>query len=296
MYQNWSVIQDEETQRRGCACVIIANPRGEHDYSTKSSTMMDIEMIAMASQAAMSLPLRIAVIHNCFSDSNWKSVMKLGMQLVSRDIRARNKVHFGASMECSYSLMGFGIPPACLPISMHGDVKTKQHIEFIKMRKKQEEMTVQGKLIPLSKGKDAGQDTLTDPKTVIVIPALSDILLGRGKPIHSHPGNIWLHQLVDEAIPRYEKCRKLEKTGLTIELVNKVKENNGRFLKQEPSGVWLVTDDEASRNKVSHLFRARRGPVLEVMARQREQQQAHQRTAQISDAPPAGKRSKFDHV
>lgn len=359
MYENWSLIQDEETQRKGATIVIIVNPGRKAEYSS-SSVMVDPEMIPQTNLALLCFPLRYAVVHHCFSDSQWKAVMKLGMQLVNRDIRARNKIHFGAPMECAFELMGFGIPPDCLPVNMHGDVKTKQHVEWIKMRKKQEEMAEQGKLIPLSsKGKrgykqeeeeeeekDNAMDNVekesngksnsnsngnneigdndvnnnasqSDPTTVIVIPALADILLGRGKPIHSHPGNVRLHQLVDEAIPRYEACRKLEKTGLTIELVKKIKDDGGRFLKQEASGVWLVTDDEASRNKVSHLFRARRAAVLEQMAKQeqrRKQQQQRQkvdgeggggdnnnegstaRNGHPSDVPPAGKRSKLESV
>jgi hypothetical protein len=41
----------------------------------------------------------------------------------------------------------------------------------------------------------------------VMLPFLSDVLLGRGKPITDHIGNIRLHSIVEENLPAYNSSR-----------------------------------------------------------------------------------------
>ena len=105
-------------------------------------------------------------------------------------------------------------------------------------------------------------------KACIVLPALVDILLGKGKPIQQHKGNAHLHHLVDSNMSLYEGYSNNEnKTLLTHQLVGEAKATGGRFLKQDEDGVWMEIDDNTARTKVSTLFRARRKMVLDEIAR-----------------------------
>jgi hypothetical protein len=56
---------------------------------------------------------------------------------------------------------------------------------------------------------------------------------------------------------RYEKAQKLGKTNLSKLIVQKMKDDGGRFLKQDEYG-WMEIDDDAARYKVSHTFRNHR--------------------------------------
>eukprot|EP00934_Nitzschia_sp_Nitz4_P003948 Nitzschia sp. Nitz4//scaffold90_size81538//688//2245//NITZ4_005309-RA/size81538-processed-gene-0.29-mRNA-1//1//CDS//3329559981//3938//frame0 len=252
-YNTWLSAQDETTQRLGAVlvCFLVG------DFTSKP---VDTKQISVLAQSLHAAPVKFVVVHNCFNDKRFELFLKLGMPLLNKDSRARTKIHCGAPMECIYGLLGYGIPDQFLPVSMLGEVKKKQHTEFLKARKFKEEQD-----------RRRGKNNIdgTSQEECILLPANTDVLLGRGKPIHSHQGNRALHRLVDEAIPEYETCRKSKKTTISQALVQQVKDEfGGRFLKQDPDfGVWWVVDDETARLKVSHLFRARRQSVLDSLAK-----------------------------
>ena len=145
-------------------------------------------------------------------------------------------ISLGDHVECLYTLMTYGIPADCIPITMVGEIKRKNHVEWVKMRKRQE------------------NDNSGNPR--IVVPAHSDILFGRGKPFREHIGNLRLVNLLDEHLARYEAAKLKEKSGVIAEMVDIIIKKGGRFLKQE-KGVWEEVDEKMAREKVSHAFRTR---------------------------------------
>ena len=135
--------------------------------------------------------------------------------------------------------MTYGIPHHLIPYTVDGKIKTKNHLEFIETRKTGEEYAKNGAV------------------ETIELPKLSDILCEKGKVIQESCGNLRLQAIVDEYVHRYHSSSKAEKTALAEEVVRMVKSASGRFLTKE-SGIWIETTDEVAREKVSHLFRARR--------------------------------------
>lgn len=142
----------------------------------------------------------------------------------------------GTHLECVYALMTFGIPPDALPVTMDGELKRKNHIEWIKMRKRQESMPQYPR---------------------IMIPSRNDVLFGRGKPFREHIGNLRLFNLLDENLDRYEKLRLKEKSMLIAEMVDAIRAEGGRFLMKQDGVVWTEVDDRQAKEKVSHAFRTR---------------------------------------
>jgi hypothetical protein len=136
--------------------------------------------------------------------------------------------------------MTYGIPHSVFPVSPEGEIKRKNHLEILQMRGIIEDYA--------KSGTDIG---------MIEIPRNTDVLLGKGKPIQEHLGNMRLHLLVDQQLPRYDSCSKKEKTELATEIIQMAKASSGRFLTQE-SGVWTEVSDDIARQKVSNLFRNRR--------------------------------------
>lgn len=143
----------------------------------------------------------------------------------------------GSDMECVYNLMTFGIPADVLPVTPSGDLKLETHQEYCRKLRKFSETN--------------------DHIRRIIIPGIYDVLLGRGKPLQKHPGNLRYHHVVENYHGLYEKAQKLEKTNLSKMIVQKMKEEGGRFLKQDDVG-WIEIDDDAARYKVSHTFRNHR--------------------------------------
>jgi hypothetical protein len=141
-------------------------------------------------------------------------------------------------MECIYKLMTFGIPSDALPISPSGELKLQRQLDWLNVRRKQEV---------------ASKDTCNR----IVVPGPHDVLLGRGKPLQKHPGNLRYHHIIESFEDRYESAMKLEKTTIAKEIVQQIKDAEGRFLRQDNTG-WVEIDDAAARYKVSHTFRNHR--------------------------------------
>jgi hypothetical protein len=80
-------------------------------------------------------------------------------------------------------------------------------------------------------------------------------LLGRGKPIQNHPGNIRLGLIVQSLLQNYDgSAKRQEKTQMAAETAEKMKEAGVRFL-TKVNGGWVVASDKLARERVSSTFR-----------------------------------------
>lgn len=90
----------------------------------------------------------------------------------------------------------------------------------------------------------------------VLVPGELDILLGRGRGVQNHKGNIHYRQVVETFRSRYEQIpQKGAKTQLIREVVAVIYDNGGRFLKKDSFDRWIPVDPEVVRDKVSHSFR-----------------------------------------
>ncbi|CAB9514190.1 Transfer protein [Seminavis robusta] len=161
------------------------------------------------------------------------------------EIRARTRIHHGTHEDWVKVLMSFGIPADVIPLTYSYKIKTKNHLEYLAMRAKAEEI--------MERYPGTNQDILID------LPARSDVLLGKGKPIQFSSGNQRLMTIIDSYLDQYHnKCSKHEKTELTAEIVSMLKDSGVRFLCKD-SGIWLEVTDDLARGKISYMFRHQRG-------------------------------------
>lgn len=102
-----------------------------------------------------------------------------------------------------------------------------------------------------------------------------DVLLGRGKALQSHKGNIRFHKIVNQFRPAYLASRRQDKVDVAAEVVQEVqrlqqksrhKKGPGRqrrswrvrFLKKNQSGdFWEEVSDEEAIQKASHALRGK---------------------------------------
>jgi hypothetical protein len=183
------------------------------------------------------IPLRFTAVHYCFDDEKIRMLFSVAMFVFNKNARIRCRLHFGTDMECIYTLMTFGIPSDTLPVGTSGEKKTEAHEEYIRRLRNAHE--------------------LEDNVVRIILPGKYDVLLGRGKPLQKHHGNLHYHFVIEGYHERYENAMKLEKTQIAKFIVEQIQELGGRFLKQDEAG-WVEIDDEAARTKVSHTFRNHR--------------------------------------
>jgi hypothetical protein len=299
-----------------------------------------------------SLPLRMAGNHICHSgDAFIRPFLQWVVPILPRQGRVRIRQHFGAPVECLYSLYQYGINVDCVPLKTTDETATimtndtivsnehiqqwfieRQQIEAQRNRRPRISDAVMARLSGISglgddfmevlekmpedafdelddlMGLDGDDDDLLlDTITTSLATRTSsiygqsiavavensisadrqsyattnsqlnensndkyidqndtrseDVLMGRGRKLQKHPGNIQFRKWIAEQIPEYEMANKHRKTEMAEKIVSQVYQNGGRFLKQCPTAnkdettTWEEIDDTAARLKVAYTFR-----------------------------------------
>ena len=100
-------------------------------------------------------------------------------------------------------------------------------------------------------------------------PTIYDIIVGRGKNIDAHPGNVQFRNLLREKyMEEYEKAPKFRKTELAERIIRDLTDSNIRFLQKNVSsdknaggnGIvngdqWIEVDFSTIREKIGRTFR-----------------------------------------
>lgn len=154
----------------------------------------------------------------------------------------------GDRTEISYQLLGFGIPVDLLPLTDSGNVKTKNLLQWIKVRKALEDSNNEkGTGAPLSK-------LFFDNN--IECPGLNDVIFRSGKNHMSHPGNVMFQGLIESRHEEHSVAHQDDKATITWWIVEQVELKGGRFLEWNNRGMWSQIMDRAHiRYKVSSCFR-----------------------------------------
>jgi hypothetical protein len=267
-YCNFSVVEDEVTQRQGAVLILCAlwSEQDGLPPSTSSSSSLHEELkefIWRAPKLSTSIPIRWEGVHVLTAHSgHFQSVAHSLLNAASRFMLARFRIHSGSACECEYGLMTFGLPSSLLPYTSDGVLKTGNHKKWLQRRlvKEQEEKLHSQQKPQPQRG---GQVCVFSG---IDVPSMTDILLGKGKPIQAHRGN----QVFQKIMKHYEEEYNLAKRngGKTIvaqKIIGQVKNTHhtllsGRFLRRRKedttSGWWEeVTDEEALIERIRNGFR-----------------------------------------
>ncbi len=85
-----------------------------------------------------------------------------------------------------------------------------------------------------------------------------DVLSGRGGGTNLHPGNRYFRQLIVSHSDSYDKASKAKKPFVARDVVRKIRERGGRFLRKDnTTGLFYEIGDELAREKASQAFRHR---------------------------------------
>ncbi len=143
-------------------------------------------------------------------------------------------------MECHYKFAANGIPRKILPVNDGGKSIITGFRETMEERKK----------------KQLEQNKATLPKGRIENPTEEDVLLGRGRPFQLFPGNLRLARIIDTLVRRYQAMEVGEKRIIADEVMRRISDTGGRFLKRADDGeTWVEVIDSVSREKTSQGFR-----------------------------------------
>ena len=242
---------DEETDKKGVVLIAFkladiqfASPFGQRVFLIQTRVGLDMP-VSWCSMHKFLEPHDLGTGgHGGKGVSRINLLVEAVIGAFTPDIRARVRLHYGSYTEWIYESMTFGIPHQLIPLTTDFKIKTKNHWDYLEMRKIAEEFT--------PSGNELGMIKMTD------LPANNDILLGKGKPIQEFRGNQRLAMIVDDYEEQYHvESSKTDKTALASAIVKKIQATNGRFLSKE-SGIWIEVHDNLARDKVSHMFRHQR--------------------------------------
>ena len=172
----------------------------------------------------------------------------------------------GGHVEVQYALMQFGIPISNLHIDHEGNLDKKFVLQLVEQYRVREAAAARTR-----QQQAAGTASGNSDSAMIEIATDNDVLLGRGKPYQSHPGNVLLSQLIKERLDEFHNAPKVDKTVITWQIVTRMREDyNGRFLERVAtaaddststttggSGGWKECSNEVARIKVAYGFRSR---------------------------------------
>ena len=221
-----ATMKDEETQRKGT--VGIVSNFGEHARREPFALLRQVQRVRSG------IPKKIVALHYCYDDASLKPFVQGLRLLLAKDMRTRFRPHFGDRASMIFELQTYGIPTEHHPILPNGVLSLEWHMEWLKVRRSQEES-------------ESSRDGM-------ILPRRFDVLFGRGKYTREHTGNIRALHLVEMHRSEYERAGKFEKTEIAERIIHIIHESLGRFLKWEDEG-WVEVDDAVARAKVSHFFR-----------------------------------------
>mmetsp|Transcript_15531 Transcript_15531/g.38694 ORF Transcript_15531/g.38694 Transcript_15531/m.38694 type:complete len:667 (+) Transcript_15531:84-2084(+) len=228
MYMIWAMSEDVDTQIYGALWVYFDQ---QSDWRSTSP-----ERWSEASRFAESMPVRTAGLHFCFPDINpimSKAVAAIMMQM-GKALRIRSRVYGGSITEINYNLMSFSIPVDSIPIRSSGEVKTKNHLQWIESRLALEHAI-----------RHAEQSQTPFGDVVVECPRPPDVVFKVGER-GTRPGNIKLRELVEDRHTRYQtKASRSVKNQVIQEIVAGIKAVGGRFLVWDKRGWYVVLKDPA---------------------------------------------------
>ena len=169
----------------------------------------------------------------------------------------------GSLQERHFSLMTFGIPVQLFPLTANGDLDLSHHLFWYDQRRSLERIQAEGATTIIS-----GGSTHDQPLNRCIVPGPKDVLFGREKISQCHSGNIAYNHLIASSMDEYDRAEsRHDKTNIACNIISKVQESGGRFLRLDEAS-WVLVDDDTARRKVTNSFRTRRRRIVAKSAKQ----------------------------
>eukprot|EP00934_Nitzschia_sp_Nitz4_P001878 Nitzschia sp. Nitz4//scaffold72_size95085//15730//17157//NITZ4_004746-RA/size95085-processed-gene-0.80-mRNA-1//1//CDS//3329557333//1878//frame0 len=221
-----------ETQHRGSVSV---NYYRSHKFSMEDYAKRR-EISGWWGKILAAAPVRVEALHTVTDSFLYRAVVAIFKVAAEAFTRLRVREHFGDEETTLFSLQTFGIPIQ------------EYHHDFF-----QGDCTSNAAYWR-SRAEYERQHLLDDKKGPIRTPTQFDVLLGRGRSVYAHAGNVHLRNLVMEHAAQYDGAVFLDKKRVANLVLALIKARTGRFLRSD-GDTWEEVDDETALKKVAHAFR-----------------------------------------
>ncbi|CAJ1965481.1 unnamed protein product [Cylindrotheca closterium] len=235
-YVFMKTLQSEESQIRGTVSIW---------YAIGSLQAKSRKGFFETFVSARALPQKKAAIHLCVDDITQSALANVVVKLMPADMRARMRMHYGSLTECKYQLSTYGILPESLPLDVHGNINFHRQLHWV-------ESCIMEELF----------DRPSSPKALeaITVPNQNDVLFTGGQ-VANHVGNELFQALILDYSQTYDSGTGATKRQIISEVIVKIQEVGGRFLKPQGKGankLWEEVPPEKLRKKIVQAFRNRR--------------------------------------
>lgn len=240
-YQIMSVLEENETmQQRGVVQVLAFH--GEKRSVPKDQV---VDFIWSLTNIVRDWPFRSCAFHFCCDNPGVLPVFDFIHVVMGKELRVRQRCHFGSKSEAARSLLTFGIDLSDCLTPGEGMLATEKLLSYMETRRVKEALETQ------KRNDEAMVSGLID------FPGKFDVLMGRGRPFLGWEGNVRLSKLIHKNADLYmeDKINRVEKTMLAMKIVQIIQLNGGRFIHRTEKG-WKVVDDKMAKEKVSQGLRA----------------------------------------
>jgi len=102
---------------------------------------------------------------------------------------------------------------------------------------------------------DGDDDNDDIPAAVDKKPRRHDVILGRGRTIQSHPGNVYFRKFLKQYCDSYDEAPRNQRRKMASELTHAFSAKDIRFLEQTKNGEWIESTLENAENKIGQVFR-----------------------------------------
>jgi len=274
MYFVQSIVED----RDGVVCVLFLH---HHIYND----VFHEEEFWNFNRILNIIPPKFGAVHLCIPEGPVYDIVKATVTLLlGKEGRERLRFHAGSYNECKYELQSFGIPVSRLPVDLSCKQENssrqeqeiiKNHRRWLKMREAKETAMFaavgrdgSGRMINDNKytkcNKNIGESYANVMAVVrenrsnfVECPRQEDCLFGKGRLTMNHPGNIAMRRLVENELEQFISKDSKQKSEAIWEVVNEIKQWNGRFLKEHNNltGIFVIVDDGTVSKKIASAFR-----------------------------------------
>ena len=243
-YQIYSTVEDDDdVQKKGL--VQVVNLHG----TFQSSTSQMVDFFYRTENFHKNWAFHVNCLHYCYGNPTLNAFLKGLVVFAGKDLRIRQRRHYGSPMEALYSLLTFGIRVHDCFVANEGILSTEHMNSYIEERHRIEE----------SHHWIVAEKLSEDPKaTFSLYPNKQDVLIGRGKNFREWPGNIRLAKMISLEAPGYVKIEakdRIEKTIVAMKIISILGNDYGcRFLLPKENG-WEVASESICKEKVSGALR-----------------------------------------
>lgn len=275
MYLHWVVSEDIETQRKGIVLIAWIFDEDENkSWQHKLRPQMKASIKPFHLKHWESLPVRLASYQQYYVQDTtfFRMMCSLYVFHIKPNHRKLYRSYFGEQTELLYKLSSFGVPTDLLPVSCTGKVKTANQSAWINVQR--------AKLFN-------EKNNTTDGEEIVECPRSEDVVFKKGPGYRNNPGNMYFRCLIEQEGENHQNAEKEEKYQITLRIVSKIEEINGRFLEwSKPEKMWLVNKD---RSKI----RSKVASSIKQYNRQRAQQSQQLKTS-IQNATSVAKNDRND--